>query len=979
MKRPLMIIGADPEAERVVELLVAEGYELITSAPEKVVGDLARHKPRLLVFQLDEGAARADELMQRIQATAYGAAVPVVFFGPAPGPNLAEVVVLGGDLFLPSPVDPEKLVSSIRRLGGAPPTPKVEAPSSATADPRDAEGAQDSGGRKSTTSMAKGANDLAPGSNRPAKIPEPLGVDDLEDLSRIDSLAMPWDDRSTRDRDAKSAEMLPTEGEPDLLKEAMAADLMLDPRNMALTITTLVPELDAFDKDLPSAEEVTAAPRSTPPAPLALADKSPLVTAEGDLSAVDAIVQDFMSPGGDGDTVAVRIRRTINAFEEQIVVPPSELSHHGLTPPPSPPVIRPSGGLPRPPQAEGDEDEIDLDALDVDRLAGAYEVDPDRVLQELADGLGASASASGPLPPVNASIAPGGTEVSHPGRLPPEPTPGDAPDGDGSAAFSPASKNAYTESRKVPAPEEPSPHGTIADVDIDVNADADAPLASPYDLPPVVSAQGFEYVDPRGGLPDVVDTVPGRRTSIHIHPSAVLGSPEKPAIRGRGAGENTQPAKALGVRGNRKSGPARSDAANQEQPPSRQPPSRQPPSRQPPSDPAISGPSPSWNDPSEPRTPPEVPVRLREGTLAEMDPASLIQAVASHELDGALEITSPDARYELFFDQGVPRLAQSSRVEDRMVEMLRHQGRITAGQLRECEAEIAGGRRAGAVLLDRGWIKPAELIPTVRRHFQDLVNAVFSLEEGTFRFDAHKVLPDEIVYLEQPPAALLFEGIRSKYSTKRIIALAGGEEIIPVTPPDADERRLAGAKLSGRDWRIIDAMDGRSSITAVAERLDAKPRDVWGLAWGLACLGQLKLQHKVEGPVVDNRRTQKLPDVPQTESPAEPPAAPPPDRDLDLDVERVLDRHALVREGDYFACLGVAPQASVHELRHAYELARSQFDPRELHPAVSTDYSQELQEILVVIEEAYSVLRDNTLRETYRSHVVRPVSAEEAP
>ena len=36
----------------------------------------------------------------------------------------------------------------------------------------------------------------------------------------------------------------------------------------------------------------------------------------------------------------------------------------------------------------------------------------------------------------------------------------------------------------------------------------------------------------------------------------------------------------------------------------------------------------------------------------------------------------------------------------------------------------AASRRAGAVLLDRGWIKPAELIPTVRLHLEDLVYAI---------------------------------------------------------------------------------------------------------------------------------------------------------------------------------------------------------------------------------------------------------------
>ncbi len=956
-----MIIGSDSEAERVVELLGAEGYELISSTPEKVVGDLARHKPKLLIFQLDEESARADELMQRIQATAYGAAMPVVFFGPPPGPNLAEVVVLGGDLFLPSPVEAEELVSSIQRLGGAPPTPKVETLSTATADPQDVEklapesrargpeGEDASFRRESTmsTTTSKSTDELGPTPQRPEKTPEPLGVDDLEDLSRKNSLSMPWDEPAPQA--AKSAEMLPTEGEPDLLKEAMASDLMLDPRNMALTITNLVPELDAIDEDLPSAEDVTAAPNGLAnPAPLTLADGAPLAPENDDLSAVDAIVHEFMSPGGDGDTVAVRIRRTIDAFEEQIVAPQAELSHHDLTPPPSLPEPRPSGGLPRPPQADG-EDEIDLDALDVDRLAGAYEVDPDRVLQDLADGMGTPAPR--PQPSTDSVVSPGGTEVSHPGRLPPEPEPRDNHDGADSAPFTPAPKDAYTDARQVPAPEEPSPQGTIAD--------ADLPLASPYDLPPVVSSQGFEYVTSRPDRPDVVDTVPGRRTSVHIHASADLRSPKQPALHGRGAGEDTQPAKGLGARGIQEKSP-NDNAVGERQP--------------------SSGPRSSWSSEAAPRTrpkaaprtPPEVPVRLREGTLADLDPASLIQSIALHELDGVLEVTAPDARYDLFFEGGVPRLAQSSRAEDRMVEMLRRQGRITADQLADCEEEVAGGRRAGAVLLDRGWIKPAELIPTVKLHLENLVYAVFALEEATFRFDADAPLPEEIVYLEQRPAALLLEGIRGKYTAERIIGLVGGEEIIPVKPPDADEERLAGVRLSGRDWRIIDAMDGRSSITDVAQKLNAPPRDVWGLAWGLACLGQLKLQHKVDGPLVDNRRTEKLPPPPEP--------TPPPERDFDfdLDVERVVSRHAHAKEGDYFACLAVAPQASVHELRRAYDLALSQFDPEALHPTVRTEYTGEIKEILEVVQEAYSVLQDDALRERYRSHVVRSISNEEA-
>ena len=949
-----MIIGAESAAERVVELLGAEGYELIPSTPAKVVGDLARSKPKLLLFELDESATRVDELMQRIQATAYGALVPVVFFGPTPGPSLAEVVMLGGDLFLPTPLDPEKLITSVRRLGGEPPARKAATPAPEEAEPPapeppspDTKAVDGPSQRNPTASMAKMADGLDP--ERPPKVPEPYDLDDLddlddlEDLSRLDKLAMPWDEAPFT-QEAKSVEHHPADDEPDLLKQAMAMDLMLDPREMALTITTMVPEIGAPDDDLPPAAEVTDVP-------LPSDEMAPPADPHDEASAVDASVQEFMGAGGDGDTVAVRIRRTISAFEEQIVTPQEDAFDTGPIAVASAERPDGSGG----PEARYD---IDLDALDVDTAAGAYEADPERVLRKLEAGLGKPVLR--PEPPPDPVLTPGGTEVSHPGRLPPEPAPQDAPivaapkvaepevaepeggDADASAPFTPALKNAYTEAREVPAPEsdEPVPQGTIAD--------PRAPLASPYDLPPVVSAQGFEYVDPRGKRMDVVDTVPGRRTAVHF-PSDAPGDP-KTHLEGRDAAENTQPAKGLGGQNDRPKPPAVDASASASEP--------------------VEPRAPSTAE-AAPRVAPEVPVRLREGTLTELDPASLLQTIALHELDGALVITAPDARYELFFAGGVPRLAQSSRHEDRMLIMLRRQGRITDEQLKECESEVLGGRRSGAVLLDRGWIKSAELIPTVRLHLEDLVYAIFALEEGTFRFDPDQPLPDEIVHLEQRPAALLLEGIRRKYTPGRIIRLAGSEKIIPIRTPNADEGLLAGAELSGHDWRIIDAMDGRCAIIDIAEKLDATPHDVWALAWGLACLGLVKLQQRTQAPVVDSRPTERLPPPPLSR-PVE-------DFDFDLDVERVVSRHALVREGDYFACLGANPESSAHELRRAYDLARTQFDPEELHPAVRTEYGPELQEILDVVEEAYRVLRDDEIRAAYRHHVVHSETAGESP
>ena len=92
------------------------------------------------------------------------------------------------------------------------------------------------------------------------------------------------------------------------------------------------------------------------------------------------------------------------------------------------------------------------------------------------------------------------------------------------------------------------------------------------------------------------------------------------------------------------------------------------------------------------------------------------------------------------------------------------------------------------------------------------------------------------------------------------------------------------------------------------------------------------------------------------------------EHDFGIDSDRVISRHAVVREGNYFACLGTDPQATPHEIRRAYDLARQQFDAVHLHPAVLTQYGRELDEIREILDEAYSVLSDETLCANYRAH-----------
>jgi hypothetical protein len=81
---------------------------------------------------------------------------------------------------------------------------------------------------------------------------------------------------------------------------------------------------------------------------------------------------------------------------------------------------------------------------------------------------------------------------------------------------------------------------------------------------------------------------------------------------------------------------------------------------------------------------------------------------------------------------------------------------------------------------------------------------------------------------------------------------------------------------------------------------------------------------------------------------------------------RVRARLELVDEGDYFAVLGVAHDATGYEVRRAFLDLRRAFDPSRLLSPKIADLADDVRKITSVLEEAYEILSDNARRERYR-------------
>jgi hypothetical protein len=336
------------------------------------------------------------------------------------------------------------------------------------------------------------------------------------------------------------------------------------------------------------------------------------------------------------------------------------------------------------------------------------------------------------------------------------------------------------------------------------------------------------------------------------------------------------------------------------------------------------------------------------------DAAVLVARLSSQAFTGRLIMRRRNVEKTVHFDAGRPVFASSTSDTDRMGQLLAREGKITADQYHRCALlSVETGRRMGEILVERGFLKRRELLPAVRRHVEDIIYSLFAWDGGDYKIIHGDGAADERIRLSKHPAAMVLEGVRRKFDLATLERLLG----TPTTVVELADRDRMGGILSASDLSAdervaLAAMDGQNDLAQVARKSRIELANVYALAWGLLVLGLATAR----------RRGQEEADTASQVVIGE--------TDLAIDRERVRARHALVADADYFALLGVRRDATTFEIKRAYEAACRDFAADTFTPELRRELAGELDDIAEVIDEAYRILRDDSLRGEYLANLM---------
>lgn len=343
------------------------------------------------------------------------------------------------------------------------------------------------------------------------------------------------------------------------------------------------------------------------------------------------------------------------------------------------------------------------------------------------------------------------------------------------------------------------------------------------------------------------------------------------------------------------------------------------------------------------------------GDLASTDIAVLMARLWNRGFTGRVTLRRAAAEKIIQLEEGRPVFASSNLPHDRMGDLLHREGKITREQHdRARDLVIESGRRMGEILVELGFIKPRELLPTVRRHLEDVIYSLFSWDSGDFSVTPGEAIGERIS-LTRHPAALILEGVRRKYDPARLTArLGSGGAVVLARPSRPLSAVVAVADLSPAERALIARLDGDRSLETAAASSELELEAAMQVAFVLVALGVAEIVDRGQGDLAAQLgRGPVL--VGET--------------DLAIDRQRVMTKYALVGESDYFLLLGVRRDASSFEIRRAYEAARRDFAADAFPAELQRELAVELDEITQLIEEAYRVLRDDRIRRAYLANL----------
>jgi len=336
--------------------------------------------------------------------------------------------------------------------------------------------------------------------------------------------------------------------------------------------------------------------------------------------------------------------------------------------------------------------------------------------------------------------------------------------------------------------------------------------------------------------------------------------------------------------------------------------------------------------------------------LAPGDALGVLARAIAARTSASLCFATAEAERRVVMREGDIVTTSSTSEDESLLAFLGVRGDLPKETVRRLATKFPPfGRHAGAALVARGYLRQDQMWTTLRAHAEWLIARVMHGGAGRLVVEAEppgRLAAEPGVFGGSPGAAVFVEVVRRIVAPADAVELLGGGASRVAEGPAA--RLLDECALAPSDTESVRSATGKPLREVLG---GGAVEDLASVLFALVQLGVVEMLRAVGGEA----------DADGLGADAGVAAI-----DADAIRERVRARMQLVEDGDYFAVLGVARDATGYELRRAFLELRRTFDPHRLLTPEVADLAEDVRKITSVLEEAYDILKDAARRERYR-------------
>ncbi len=348
------------------------------------------------------------------------------------------------------------------------------------------------------------------------------------------------------------------------------------------------------------------------------------------------------------------------------------------------------------------------------------------------------------------------------------------------------------------------------------------------------------------------------------------------------------------------------------------------------------------------------------GDILGMTVPWLFQDLRAGKKTGTVMFTRNAEVKKVYLRSGEIIYASSNLDDDQFGGSLVRSGKITAEQRAASEEAVRKtGKQLGAVLVDRGFITPQDLVAGAKLQVKEIVCSLCLWRDGSYRFDSGPLPLAEIVPLQMNTGGLLYEGLlsvdwkvvrKSLPSLKNVLRQAKDLGFL-----------LQGIDLDQDQQTILSFVNGERSIEEICGLSEAGDFITLKAVYALIAL---RLAEPI-GLKTAKEGQQAAPGVAAREQAEAEPA--------EIIVTRELIEHAFssLHSQNFYEMLGIGRNATAQEIKKSYFRLAKVYHPDRHANTDLIDMKPMLEMLFVSINEAYNVLVVEAKRDQYDKELAR--------